>query len=240
MDRSQPICRQVSPLGLQTISRKPTSSRLVQRIAGAWLGLGLAGLTLLCSAEATAASALDTMQSFYDTLLTTMRRGNELGQSGRFIQLQPVVHNIFDVPFIARMAIGSGWGTVSSTQQQQMIEAFERYIVAMYADRFDTYSGEQIQVLGEQRSDAGTVVMTRIVDSNGEPQNLNYLLRSNGSVWQIADVFLNGTISELAIRRSEFAAIRQRQGVDGLIAELNRKADLLSAPPSPTLSHPDR
>jgi phospholipid transport system substrate-binding protein len=48
-------------------------------------------------------------------------------------------------------------------------------------------------------------------------------------MWQIADVYLNGTISELAIRRSEFASILQRQGVDGLIAELNRKADLLSA-----------
>lgn len=217
-----------------------TSSPQVRRIAVAWLGLGLAGLTLLCSAEATGASALDTVQGFYDTLLTTMRRGNELGQSGRFIQLQPVVHSTFDVPSMARMAIGSGWGTVSSTQQQQMIEAFERYIAAIYADRFDTYSGEQFQILGEQRSDAGTVVITRIVDSNGEPQNLNYLMRSSGSMWQIGDVFLNGTISELAIRRSEFASIRQRQGVDGLIAELNRKADLLLAPPSPTLSHADR
>jgi phospholipid transport system substrate-binding protein len=205
------------------------SSRVMLKIAGAWLGLGLAGSPLLCSAEATGASALDTVQSFYDTLLATMRRGNELGQSGRFIQLQP-----------ARMAIGSGWATVSSAQQQQLIEAFERYIAAIYADRFDTYSGEQLQVLGEQRSDAGTVVMTRIVDSNGEPENVNYLMRSRGSMWQIADVFLNGTISELAIRRSEFAAIRRRQGVDGLIAELNRKADLLSVPRSPTLSQVDR
>jgi phospholipid transport system substrate-binding protein len=217
--------------------KEPMLSRLVQRIAGAWLGLGLAGLTLLCSAEATAASALDTVQSLYDTLLITMRRGNELGRSGRFIQLRPVAHSIFDVPFMARMAIGSGWATVSSAQQQQVIEAFERYIAAIYADRFDTYSGEQLQILGEQLSDAGTVVMTRIVDSNGEPENLNYLMRS---VWQIADVFLNGTISELAIRRSEFASIRQRQGVDGLIAELIRKADLLSAPSSSTLSHADR
>jgi phospholipid transport system substrate-binding protein len=220
--------------------KEPTASWLVCRVAGPWLGLGVAGLALLCPAEAIGANALETVRSFYDTLLTTMRHGNELGQSGRFIQLQPVVRNIFDVPFMARMAIGSGWVTLSSTQQQQVIEAFERYIVATYADRFDTYSGEQLQVLDEQLSRSGTVVMTRIVDSNGEPENLNYLMRTNGSMWQIADVLLNGTISELAIRRSEFASIRQRQGVDGLIAELNRKADLLSAPSSPTLSHADR
>jgi phospholipid transport system substrate-binding protein len=207
--------------------KEPKSSRLVLKIAGSWFGLGLAGLTLLCSGEAVGANALDTVQSFYDTLLTTMRHGNELGQSGRFIRLQPVVHSIFDVSFMARMAIGSGWATLPSAQQQQVIEAFERYIAAIYADRFDTYSGEQLQILGEHLSSAGTVVITRIVDSKGETENLNYLMRSNGSMWQIADVFLNGTISELAVRRSEFASIRQKQGVDGLIAELNRKADLL-------------
>jgi phospholipid transport system substrate-binding protein len=207
------------------------SSPLVLRIAGSWFGLGLAGLTPLCSAKAIAANALDTVQGFYDTLLTTMRHGNELGRNGRFIRLQPVIRNIFDVSFMARMAVGSGWNNLSSVQQQRLIEAFERYIAAIYADRFDTYSGEQLQVLGEQRSDVGTVVMTRIVDSNGEPENLNYLMRSNGSIWQIADLFLNGTISELAVRRSEFASIRQRHGVDGLIAELNRKADLLVGTP---------
>jgi phospholipid transport system substrate-binding protein len=207
------------------------SSPLVLRIAGSRFGLGLAGLTLLCSAEAIAANALDTVQGFYDTLLTTMRHGNELGRNGRFIRLQPVIRNIFDVSFMARMAVGSGWNNLSSVQQQRLIEAFERYIAAIYADRFATYSGEQLQVLGEQRSDVGTVVMTRIVDSNGEPENLDYLMRSNGSIWQIADLFLNGPISELAVRRSEFASIRQRHGVDGLIAELNRKADLLVGTP---------
>src|ERR1700680_4355227 len=179
--------------------KEPMSSRLVRRIAGAWLGLVLACLTLTCSAEAISASALDTVRNFYDTLLTTMRHGQALGQSGRFIQLLPVVRSTFDVPFMARMAIGSGWATLSSAQQQQVIQAFERYIAATYADRFDTFSGEQLQVLGDQVSRAGTVVMTRIVDSNGEPENLNYLMRPNGSMWQIADLYLNGTISELAV-----------------------------------------
>ena len=47
--------------------------------------------------------------------------------------------------------------------------------------------------------------------------------------WQIADVYLNGTISELATRRSEFAAILRTRGINGLIAMLNTKADALSA-----------
>ena len=69
------------------------------------------------------------------------------------------------------------------------------------------------------------IVQTRIVKSNGEPVHINYLMRDN----KIADVYLNGTISELATRRSEFASILRTRGINGLIAMLNTKADALSA-----------
>jgi len=39
----------------------------------------------------------------------------------------------------------------------------------------------------------------------------------------------NGAISEVATRRSEFATILRNDGIDGLIAALNRKADILTA-----------
>ena len=56
-------------------------------------------------------------------------------------------------------------------------------------------------------------------------------MRNNGGVWQIADVYLDGTISELATRRSEFASILRTGGINGLIQTLNTKADTLSASP---------
>ena len=80
-----------------------------------------------------------------------------------------------------------------------------------------------------KRSTGGTVITSQITKSTGEPVAINYLMRNNGGVWQIADVYLDGTISEMATRRSEFAAILKSQGIDGLIAALNRKADILTA-----------
>ena len=44
----------------------------------------------------------------------------------------------------------------------------------------------------------------------------------------ISDIYLDGAISEVATRRSEFSAIIRADGVDGLIAVLNRKADMLT------------
>ena len=55
----------------------------------------------------------------------------------------------------------------------------------------------------------------------------DYLMRQKQGSWQISDVYLDGTISQLAIQRSEFHSILRREGVDGLVMALNRKVDLL-------------
>ena len=99
---------------------------------------------------------------------------------------------------------------------------------AIYADRFDSYAGQKLQVTGEQPAAAGVMVRSQIVKANGEPVNVDYMMRRNGNAWLISDIYLDGAISEVATRRSEFAAILKNEGIDGLIAALNRKADILT------------
>jgi phospholipid transport system substrate-binding protein len=168
------------------------------------------------------------VRGFYDTLLTTMKDGRTLGQSGRYARLAPVVDTLFDVPSMARLTVGPSWATLSATQQQQVTNAYGHYISATYADRLDSYSGEQLQVTGEQPYGAEVIVQTRIVKSKGDSVSLNYRMRQNAGSWQIADVYLDGSISQLATQRSEFHSILQREGVDGLVMALNRKVDLLT------------
>jgi phospholipid transport system substrate-binding protein len=83
-------------------------------------------------------------------------------------------------------------------------------------------------VTGEQPAAAGVMVRSQIVKANGEPVNVDYMMRRNGNAWLISDIYLDGAISEVATRRSEFAAILKNEGIDGLIAALNRKADILT------------
>ena len=170
-----------------------------------------------------------TVQSLYSTLLAVMRDGATLGPQGRYAQIAPVVRRVFDIPLMTRVAVGPRWNELSEAQRQKIADAFARYIAAIYAERFDSYAGERLQVTGEQPSPGGAIITSRIVKSDGEPVTVNYLMRDNGGVWQIADVYLDGTISELATRRSEFADILRRSGIEGLIEALNRKAATLSA-----------
>jgi phospholipid transport system substrate-binding protein len=197
----------------------------------AWKTVALAALLGLAMApypgHAAPASGGDTVQGLYDALLSTMKNGRTLGQSGRFTQLEPVIRRTFDIPAMARLSVGPSWATSSGAQRQQVTESFGRYISAIYADRFDSYAGQKLQVTGEQPNAAGTMVRSQIVKADGDPVNVDYMMRRNGNSWLISDVYLDGAISEVATRRSEFGAILKNGGIDGLIAALNRKADML-------------
>src|SRR5690242_7404813 len=210
------------------VSSKPVIPKTATWKAAA-LASGLGIAMLANPGHAVPTTGGDTVQGLYDALLGTMKSGRSLGQSGRFARLEPVVRRTFDIPTMARLSVGSSWVTLSEAQRQQVIESFGRYISAIYADRFDSYAGQKLQVTGEQPAAAGIIVKSRIIKANGEPVNVDYMMRRNGDTWLISDIYLDGAISEVATRRSEFGAILKHEGIDGLIAALNRKTNVLNA-----------
>jgi phospholipid transport system substrate-binding protein len=190
------------------------------------LGVVLAALLLLPPiSPAVAAGPSDTIRNFYGVLLDTMRQAQQLGARGRYQRLEPIIFQTFDVPYMAKLSIGPGWNGLTPEQKRQASHAYGRYIAATYASRFDGYSGERLEVLGEQKIRRGTMVQSRIVKSDGEPVAINYMVHDNQVGYQVRDVYVTGTISELATKRSEFATILRTNGIDGLIASLNKKAD---------------
>ena len=195
---------------------------------GVAFAAGLALSALSYPVHAAPAGGGDTVQGLYDALLSTMKNGRILGQSGRFTQLAPVIRRTFDIASMVRLSVGSSWAGLSEAQRQQVSESFGRYISAIYADRFDSYDGQKLEVTGEQPAPSGVMVKSQIIKANGEPVKVDYMMRRNGESWLISDIYLDGAISEVATRRSEFAAILKNDGIDGLIAALNRKADILT------------
>jgi phospholipid transport system substrate-binding protein len=171
----------------------------------------------------------DTVHGLYDALLNTMKNGRTLGQSGRFTQLEPVARRSFDIALMPRLSVGASWASSTEAQRQQMTESFGRYISAIYADRFDSYAGQKLEVTGEQPAPSGVVVKGQIIKATGEPVKVDYRMRRTGEGWLISDIYLDGAICEVATRRSEFAATLKKDGIDGLIAALNRKAEILTA-----------
>lgn len=204
-----------------------------------WLRGSAALLALLWSLAAVAAAddSSDTpatppstvVDSLNDTLLGVMKDAEALGYEGRCERLSPVLRNLYDIPFMAQKSVGRYWKTTSEAERQHLLETFTEFTIANYAGNFDGYSGQTFETLGEEESTHGTmIVRSRLVDPNGEVTQLNYRLRPVDGEWKIIDVYLNGTVSELALRRSEYSSLIQREGLDSLIVALNQKITNLS------------
>jgi phospholipid transport system substrate-binding protein len=182
------------------------------------------------SASAEAASPRVVVENFYSTLMGTMREADKLGFNGRVERLSPAIREAFDTPNMTRMAVGPRWTNVSDEQRQQLVDAFTRFIVATFANRFDGYSSEQFVIKNvSQGNDGAVIVESQMTRSDGDPVPFNYVLRQSDGHWRIADIMF-GPVSELANRRAEFASVMRRDGVDGLINEIQRKTKDLENP----------
>jgi phospholipid transport system substrate-binding protein len=173
------------------------------------------------------------IRAFYDSLLDVMRRAKALGVHGRYDTLAPVIRATFDLAAMTRISIGPRWTSIPPDKQAALIDAFTRMTIATYAARFDGFSGERFEVdPGVEARKTGSVVHTRLVQSSGVPIPLNYLMRNSVGHWKVVDVYLAGSISELATRRSEFSGILDAGGPARLVDTLKQQADKLLRPAS--------
>lgn len=178
-------------------------------------------------AQAPSAAATH-IQTYYRELMPTIQQAGRLSVRERDKRFAPAITSAFDLATMTRLAVGPTWKSFSPAQQVAVQEAFTRFIVADYASQIKDYSGESFvvdpQTTAESRG-GGEIVKTRLVQPGGRIVNINYLVRGG----RVIDVYLNGTISDLATRRDEFASIIASGGADGLIKRLqDRTQSLLS------------
>jgi phospholipid transport system substrate-binding protein len=179
-------------------------------------------------AAAPAGAPQATISTFYDALLATMKDGPALGFQGRLKELAPAIRRAFDLPLMTRLMVGPQWAGLTPEQQQQLVAAFSEFSIATYASRFDDYSGERFEVEpAATPTTSGVIVHSKLVKAEGDAVQLDYLMHDTDSGWQIVDVYLSGTVSELATRRSEFSSIMRRGGADALVDVLQKKAAAL-------------
>lgn len=179
------------------------------------------------------------VERLHETIMAVMKDGPSLGFAGRAARLSPVVREAFAFPVMTRIATGVQWAGIPVPQQQALIEAFSAYSVASYAANFARSEGERFETKGERPAGGGGVIVeTKLILPQGDPVSLNYLMRDETGRWRIHDVFLSGSISELAGRRSEFASLLRLGGADGLLTGLEQKAAELARPRASAVSAP--
>ena len=188
----------------------------------------VAGLRPAAAAEPGSAAAV--IERLYEQLLAVMKEAKRLGFDGRYTRLAPAISQTFDLALMTRIAIGPGWAQILPEQQQRLNAAFSRYTISMYASRFDDWGGERFEVVPSATPNPnGVLVNSRLIKTNGEAVALNYLLKQEAGAWKVIDVYLSGTVSELAARRSEFGSVLQRNGAEGLVQLIEQRTAALRA-----------
>ena len=187
-------------------------------------------LLIALPAQAQQGAASKVINDFHDLLLGVMRQASTMDFAARYAALAPAVAKAFNLELMAKYAVTTRhWRQMDAQQQQQLARAFTQFTVTTYADRFDGYSGQRFEVLGEEAGPRSSVVVqSQIIDSDGDPIRIDYLMQQAVDGWRIVDVFLKGAISELATRRSEYVSVIERRGYDGLINAIAQQAQKIS------------
>lgn len=183
-------------------------------------------------AEAVAESALSAeaagqkIDEFHAELLEIMKEAESLGFDGRAQRLQALLPDYIDQNYMGRKALGRKWKKLTPEQQKNFLEAFGVLNVYSYADRFNGYSGEQFEILSSVLDEKGDAkVKSQVVLVDADPVRLLYRLHVVDGHWSVKDVYLNGSVSEMALRRSEYTSILKAKGFDALLAAIWAKSD---------------
>lgn len=171
-------------------------------------------------------AAAQRIEAFYGVLRTCMRDGAKLGLDGRKKLLAPAVAKTYDIPFMAEKALGRHWRGLDQPTRERWVAAFRAMTVATYAARFDGTGTAKLEVQGVEPASRNTaVVHTQIKgDDDEKPVAVHYRMRPTPDGWRIIDVYLNGTVSELALRRSEYASVIERKGLEALMRLIEQRA----------------
>ena len=194
----------------------------------AWKSLFVVLVAVIGAAAPAAAAdpAAERIQSFYVALVDTMKRGPELGMQGRYHALEPAVDSTFDIPAMIQFIVGPSWANTSEHDKTALTTAFRRMTIANYAANFTKFGGEQFNVdPNVQSRGPDRLVQTTLVPVGDKPVPLNYRMRNSSGSWKVIDVFLEGYVSELSTRRSDFSSTLASGGVSALIAKINQIAD---------------
>ena len=175
--------------------------------------------------ETSKSGASQLVEKFEQELIDVMKNGKKLGFQGRYDKLKDAVSNSHDLPKIARIVVGKEWEKLNETQQKQLVDVFSQLSIASYAHNFKEFSGESFTFDNEEQTTRGGVVVHSHLNIPDEKAvKFDYMLKENDNNWRIINIIADG-VSDLALKRSEYTTILQREGFDALIAKINEKID---------------
>jgi phospholipid transport system substrate-binding protein len=200
--------------------------RFLRSACAALMLIAAPAATLIVSAPALAQAADPAsaqVQEFYDALLASMKSGGTA--KSRYEKLKPAVEKAFDLPAMTAIAVGPSFAALPDADKKALTEAFSRMTIANYAKNFDSFGGEKFIVEPASIARGSDHFVKSSLKTSKETIAFNYRMHQVGSDWKVTDVYLAGNISQMAQKRSDFAATLASGGPSGLTKRINALTD---------------
>ena len=175
------------------------------------------------------AAPLAVVSMFNAALERMMRSSTATPFKARFDMLAPAVDRAFDLATILSVSIGARWTGLDAAVKADLSAVFRTYTIASYVANFGGHEGEAFEIEPETRaSGADQIVRTRIAPRTGDGIKLDYVMRQSDAGWRAVDILADGTISRVAVQRSDFRGLLGRDGNTAALLDSLRKkiADL--------------
>ena len=130
----------------------------------------------------------------------------------------------FNMPHITQLAVGRSWRQATPAQQKTLQDEFKTLLVRTYSTAMLQYKDQVLNVRPLKAPPGATDVQVRsfVVQQGGPPIDINYSLEKTPEGWKFYDIVVGGA-SLVVTYRSQFSAEVAKNGIDGLIALLQRQ-----------------
>jgi phospholipid transport system substrate-binding protein len=184
-------------------------------------------LSLTSPPAAYAASALETLKTDVDRVLSVLRDPALKAPSATKIREEKVLavaEPMFDELELSRRSMARNWDKLNPGQQKEFVTLFRKVLERAYMDKILTYTNEQIVfgkeiMLAQDRAE----VETRIITSSAQIP-ITYRLILKDGTWKVYDVVIEG-VSLVQNYRSQFNEIMAKNSPNELLAILRKKVE---------------
>jgi len=187
-------------------------------------------LPMTGNAAADSKAPREIVTTFQTALVETMQEALFLAPDERYGKLAPAIDTAFHIEEGAALVSTPHWRKTDDPGRAEMAKAFRHLSVSTLATRFDGYDGQNFVIIDEKDGPREThIVRTEIVDPDQTKRSVAYILKNVDDRWGIIDIIVDGGISELSIRRSEYKDILRSDGISGMAKAMMAKGnDLLT------------
>ena len=208
-----------------------TGSRTMERLSLVVIALVIA-ISVRPSWADEGEAAKSAVAGLQGRLIEVMKNAAGKTVPERYEMLTPAIREYFHFPIIARLAVGEYWSAATADQRERLATGVFRLTVATLATFIDGYEDQFFKVRGVTDGPAENVLIvdTMLIQPESDNHRLSYLVANRGERWGVIDAIIDGGISELNVRRSEYSRVLEEGGVEALISALNAKADELLQP----------